>query len=38
MTALQGNSIGLVPLSTTIGKTRSVDLHLYDDVASVFFG
>jgi 6-phosphofructokinase 1 len=38
MTALQGNRIELVPLSLTVGKTRSVDLHLYDDVASVFFG
>jgi 6-phosphofructokinase 1 len=38
MTALQGSSIVMVPLSTTVGKTRNVDLHIYDDIASVFFG
>jgi phosphofructokinase-like protein len=38
MTALQGGSIVMVPLSATVGKTRSVDLHLYNDIAAVFFG
>ena len=27
-----------VPLSQVVGKTRHVDLSLYDDVATVFFG
>jgi len=38
MTALQGTEIVLVPLAETVGRTRPVDLHLYRDVASVFFG
>jgi hypothetical protein len=38
MTALQGSSIVMVPLRTPVGKTRNVDLHIYDDIASVFFG
>ena len=38
MVALQGNEIGLVSLSEIMGKTRYVDLSLYDNVASVFFG
>jgi len=38
MTALRGSEIVLVPLSETVGRTRPVDLHLYRDVASVFFG
>ena len=38
MTALHGSEIVMVPLSETVGRTRPVDLHLYRDVASVFFG
>jgi 6-phosphofructokinase 1 len=38
MTALLGDSMGLVPLADTAGRTRPVDLFLYEDVASVFFG
>ncbi len=38
MTALQGDQIVMVPLSETVGRTRPVDIHLYRDVASVFFG
>ena len=38
MTAIRGNDMQLVPLSETTGKTRPVDLVLYDEVASVFFG
>jgi len=38
MTALRGNDIVLAPLADTGGRTRPVDLHLFRDVASVFFG
>jgi 6-phosphofructokinase 1 len=38
MTALRGSEIVLVPLAETVGRTRPVDLHLYRDVATVFFG
>lgn len=38
MTALRGTDIVMVPLSETVGRTRPVDLHLYRDIASVFFG
>ena len=38
MTAIRGNEVVLMPLSETAGKTRPVDLYLYRDVASVFFG
>ena len=38
MTALQGADIVMVPLAETVGRTRPVDLHLYRDIASVFFG
>jgi 6-phosphofructokinase 1 len=38
MTAMRGNDIVLAPLSETVGRTRPVDLHLYRDVATVFFG
>ena len=30
--------IGLIPLSEVAGRTRRLDLELYDDVARVFFG
>jgi 6-phosphofructokinase 1 len=38
MTALQGDRIVMVPLAETVGRTRPVDIHLYRDIASVFFG
>ena len=38
MVALRGDKIVTTPLTETVGKTRPVDMHLYDDVAGVFFG
>ncbi len=38
MTALVGDQMTRVPLSVAAGKSRPVDLVLYEDVASVFFG
>jgi len=38
LVALHGSEIVRVPLAETVGRTRPVDLHLYRDVASVFFG
>ena len=38
MVALHNGEIARVPLIDVIGRTRHVDLSLYDDVASVFFG
>jgi len=38
MVALRGNELVPVPLSETVGKTRPVDMHLYHEVAEVFFG
>jgi len=38
MTALRGSEIVMVPLAETAGRTRPVDLHLYHQVAEVFFG
>jgi len=38
MAAVRGNDIVMVPLADTVGRTRPVDLHLYRDIASVFFG
>lgn len=38
MAALRGSDIVMVPLSETVGRTRPVDLHLYHEVAEVFFG
>ena len=38
MTALRGNEVVLSPLADTGGRTRPVDLQLYSDVASIFFG
>jgi ATP-dependent phosphofructokinase / diphosphate-dependent phosphofructokinase len=37
-TALRSGEIELVPLADTVGRTRPVDVHLYRDVASIFFG
>ncbi len=38
MAAVRGNDIVMVPLAETVGRTRPVDIHLYRDIASVFFG
>ena len=38
MTAIRGNDVELTPLTETVGQTRTVDLKLYEEVASVFFG
>ena len=38
MVALHDGTIARVPLADVIGRTRHVDVSLYDDVASVFFG
>ena len=38
MVAVHDGEIERVPLSQVVGRTRYVDLSLYDDVASVFFG
>jgi len=38
MVALRNDDVVLEPLETVKGKTRFVDLDLYDGVASVFFG
>ena len=38
MVGVRNEQIVRVPLSEVVGKTRHVDLALYDDVATVFFG
>ncbi len=38
MAVLRGTDVSMIPLDETVGKTRYVDLHLYHDVAEVFFG
>jgi 6-phosphofructokinase 1 len=38
MVALRGNEVIPIPLSETVGRTRPVDMHLYHEVAEVFFG
>ena len=38
MVALRGGDVLTVPLHETVGKTRPVDMHLYHEVAEVFFG
>ena len=38
MVAVRGEEIARVPLDIVVGRTRTVDLSLYDNVASVFFG
>ena len=38
MVALHCNEIVHTPLRDTVGGTRTVDLHLYHEVAEVFFG
>jgi 6-phosphofructokinase 1 len=38
MVVLRGDEVKMAPLSDAVGRTRTVDLHLYHDVAEVFFG
>jgi 6-phosphofructokinase 1 len=38
MVALRNDDIVPVPLAQTVGGTRTVDLHLFHEVAEVFFG
>jgi len=38
MIAVRNDDMVRVPLSDVVGKTRYVDLSLYDNVATVFFG
>ena len=38
MVALRGGEIITAPLDETVGQTRPVDMHLYNEVAGVFFG
>jgi 6-phosphofructokinase 1 len=38
MVAVRNDVIVRVPLGEVVGRTRHVDLSLYDDVATVFFG
>ena len=38
MVGVRNEQVVRVPLSEVVGKTRHVDLALYDDVATVFFG
>lgn len=37
MVAARGSDIETVPLSETVGRTRTVDMALYRDVAEIFF-
>jgi 6-phosphofructokinase 1 len=38
MVALRNGEMTPIPLDETVGKTRPVDMHLYHEVAQVFFG
>jgi len=38
MVALRGEEVVTAPLDETAGRTRPVDMHLYNEVASIFFG
>lgn len=38
MVVLRNDRVGLAPLTVAEGRTRTLDLHLYDEVAEVFFG
>jgi 6-phosphofructokinase 1 len=38
MVVLRNDRVELAPLTVAEGRTRTLDLHLYDDVAEVFFG
>jgi hypothetical protein len=38
MVALRNDDMVRVPLENVVGKIRHVDVSIYDDVATVFFG
>jgi hypothetical protein len=38
MVALRDDVMQPIPLDAAVGKSRPVDLHLYHEVAEVFFG
>ena len=38
MVVLRSTVITRAPLTTAVGKTRTVDMNLYEGVAKVFFG
>ena len=38
MVALRNSEMLPIPLSEAVGRTRPVDMHLYHEVAEVFFG
>jgi ATP-dependent phosphofructokinase / diphosphate-dependent phosphofructokinase len=38
MAVLRGDEISLAPMAMTVGLSRPVDLHLYHEVAEIFFG
>src|SRR3954447_3981024 len=38
MAVLRGTDVTTIPLDEAVGKTRFVDLHLYHEVAEIFFG
>ncbi|MCE9622154.1 MAG: ATP-dependent 6-phosphofructokinase [Actinomycetia bacterium] len=38
MVAMRGGEVMTAPLSEAVGRTRPVDMHLYNEVAGVFFG
>ena len=38
MVVLRNDTVERAPLTVTEGRTRTLDLHLYDEVAEVFFG
>ncbi len=38
MVVLRSTKIRRAPMSDTVGRTRTLDLNLYEDVAEVFFG
>ncbi len=38
MVALRNGEVLPIPLTETVGKSRPVDMHLYHEVAEVFFG
>jgi 6-phosphofructokinase 1 len=38
MVVLRGDTVECVPMALTQGNTRTIDLSLYDEVESAFFG
>ena len=38
MVVLRATKIQRAPLTEAVGKTRTLDMSLYEDVAEVFFG